>query len=66
MSPVKLGILKACNGISALTGEKYRAPSFHVDSAIKKPTAQLNAMFTEERLRGMVEGRKHYARDAKF
>lgn len=63
LSMLKMSLLKACNGFSALFEEDYALPGFFLNFSKKEKTAQPKCMFTGVGLRWMSEGRDRYAID---
>lgn len=57
---LKIPFLRACDGISAHVEKKYALPELHVHFATAGKTAQRNGLFTEDGLRGMLEGKRYY------
>lgn len=63
---VRLLLLKACKGILAHNEGKCPVSGLYVDHTIKQQTAQLDGLFREDGLRGIMRGRNYYASDIVF
>lgn len=53
---MRLSLLKACNGILPHFERKYQVSILHIDFSENEQKARLSGLFTDEELRGMVEG----------
>lgn len=61
LSPVRLQLLETWKGVLAYNDEKYSLSGLYVDYAKNEQPAQLKGVLTGERLRGLMEGKNHYA-----
>lgn len=66
LSSLRISPLRTCSGILPQVEQNRALPRFHVNFVKKEKTAQLNGLCTGDDLRGILEGKKHYAVDMVF
>lgn len=66
MNSVRLPLPKACSSILAHGEERHAVFGLHVGCDRKEQTTLLSDLFTEERLRSMMQSRNNYADNAMF
>lgn len=65
-SSLEMSLLKACSRILAHVEERCALRGLHLNFAKNEIAAQLNGLFTEDGIRGLLEGKNHYGVDMVF
>lgn len=62
----RTALLRACNALLAAIENQFGAPGFHVDFSTKEKSQQLNGLFLNNTIRGMLEGKDFKCLDMVF